>query len=68
MSSIVSLECCNVAHLNVTSIPKHFDQLKVFMINKPVDILSINETRLDYTISNDEITRLMSGGGVAVYV
>ena len=48
------------------------------MINKPVDILSIKETRLDYTISNDEITipdyalfrkdRLMSGGGVAVYI
>ena len=47
------------------------------MINKPVDILSINETRLDSTVSNDEITipnyalfrkdRLF-GGGVAVYI
>ena len=64
-----------LAHLNIALIPKHFDQLKVFIINKPVKILSINETRLDYTISNDEISipdyasfrkdRLRSGGGVS---
>ena len=69
---------CKLAHLNIASNPKHFDQLKVFVINKPVDILSINETRLDNTISNDEVTipryalfrkdRLRSGGCVAVYI
>lgn len=33
-------------HLNITSIPKYIDQLRVYLANKPVDILSINETRL----------------------
>ena len=30
-------------------------QLKVLLLNKPVDIFSINETRLDDTISSEEI-------------
>ena len=44
-----------LAHLNIASIPKHIDQLKVLLLNKPVDIFSINETRLDDTISSEEI-------------
>ena len=67
-----------LAHLNIASIPKHFDELKVLMINRSVDILSINEARLDNTIHDDKITipgyvlfrkdRSRSGGGVALYI
>ena len=44
-----------LAHLNIASIPKHPDELNAFMKDKPVDILSLNETRLDDTIDNDNI-------------
>lgn len=34
-----------VAHLNITSLVKHIDELLVYMHNQPLDILTINETR-----------------------
>ena len=59
----------------VASVPKHLDELKALMVKKPVDIFSINETRLDATISNNEINipgyvlfrkdRSRTGGGVS---
>ena len=67
-----------VAHLNIASIPMHLDELKVLMKDKPVDVLSINETRLDDTIDNEEVRipgynifckdRFRNGGGVALYI
>lgn len=67
-----------LAHLNVTWIPKHFDLLKVLMANKPIDILSINETRLDNSVNDEEIEipdyeifrkdGSRSGGGVVLYM
>lgn len=66
-----------IAHLNITSIPKYIDQLRIYLVNKPVDIFTINETRLDQSISDVEISiqgynlyrkdRCRSGGGVAIY-
>ena len=66
-----------LAHLNIASIPKHLDQLRVLMVNKPVDILSINESRLDGNILNNvnipgyniyRNDRSRRGGGVALYI
>ena len=67
-----------LAHLNIASIPKHIDQLKVLLLNKPVDIFSISETRLDDAISSEEINipgyeifrkdRSRTGGGVVLYI
>ena len=66
-----------LAHLNIASIPKHFDQLRTLMVNKPVDILSVNESRLDGNILNNvnipgyniyRNDRSRRGGGVALYV
>ena len=74
--SLENLKGFRIVHLNITSIPKHIDKLRIYLIKKPVDILSINETRLDESISNDEVgipgynlfrkdrNRL---GGVAIY-
>lgn len=31
--------------LNITSLPKHIDELRVLLADSPVDVLSINETR-----------------------
>ena len=64
--------------MNVASVPKHLVELKVLMMKKPVDIFNINETRLDATISNNEINipgyvlfgkdRSKTGGGVCLYI
>ena len=57
---------------------KHIDQLRIYMLPKTVDILAINETRLDSSILNGEVSipgytlerkdRNRSGGGVALYI
>lgn len=57
--------------------PKYIDQLRLYLINKPVDILGINETRLDDSIDNAEVhiqgynlyrkERNRLGGGVDIY-
>ena len=66
-----------LAALNVTSIPGHIDELRIYMNSKSIDILAINETCLDHTISSGEVTvsgyvlerndRNRDGGGVALY-
>jgi hypothetical protein len=75
--SLENLKGFRIAHLNITSIPKYIDQLRSYLVNKPVDILSINETRLDDSIDNAEVhiqgynlyrkDRCRFGGGVAIY-
>ena len=44
-----------IAALNNTSIPDHIDELQIYMNSKCIDILVVNETRLDHTISNGEV-------------
>ena len=39
-----------VASLNVTSFTKHTDELRIMLSNNPLDVIFINETRLDETI------------------
>ena len=34
---------------------KHFDELLIYMQDKPFDILTLNETRLDNSISDSEV-------------
>ena len=72
-----TLKGFRIAHLNITSIPKYIGQLRIYLVNKPLDILTINETRLDESISNVEVNiqgynlwrkdRCRYGGGVAIY-
>ena len=38
--------------LNVNSLTKHIDELKVYMANKPLDVLVINESKLDLVDSH----------------
>ena len=75
--SLENLKGFRIAHLNITLLPKYIDQLRLYLINKPVDILGINETRLDNSIDNAEVhiqgynlyrkDRNRLGGGVAIY-
>ena len=41
------------AHVNITSLPKHLEELRLFLQEIPFEILSLNETRLDETIQNN---------------
>ena len=45
-----------IASLNLVSLYKHIDQLRIYMLSKTVDILAINETRLDNSIQNGEVS------------
>ena len=66
-----------IALLNVNSLTKHIDELKVFMENKPLDVLAINESKLDL-VDSDWLVNLEGyivhrdrnkhGGGVCFYL
>ena len=63
-----------IASLNIASLPKHIDELRIVMSNNEIDVLAINESRMDSTITNDMILiygyswvgkhRNRSGGGM----
>ena len=67
-----------IACLNINSLPKHIDELRILMQNSPIDILAINETKIDDSFLEDEISlagyhiirkdRNRHGGGVLLYV
>ena len=72
-----SLKVFRVGHPNIASLVRHVDELKVYLEKEPFDVLSINETRLDETISTNMVSipgydiiaknRNRDGGGVAIY-
>ena len=41
-----------IASLNIASLPAHIDELRLFMADKNLDVLAINETRLSDSIDN----------------
>ena len=63
--------------LNITSLPKHIDEICVLLATKNFDILALNETRLDHSIPDDLVNipnydiirndRNRNGGGVCIY-
>ena len=46
-----------LAHLNVRSIIKHIDELKLLLQDKPFDILSVSETWLNENIIDGEVVQ-----------
>ena len=70
-----------MASLNINSLLAHIVEFRVFMNESDIDIISINETKLDSTISDNEVyipgyeivrkDRKINGrhgGGVCIYV
>ena len=67
-----------VCHLNVQSLPSCIDELKLWLKDNHFHIITLSETWIDDTISDDEINisgfsierrdRNRHGGGIAVYV
>ena len=67
-----------IASLNVNSLLKHIDELRIMMEKNPLDVLAINESKIDESISDNEVKisgyvacrkdRNRYGGGVLLYV
>ena len=67
-----------IASLNINSLLKHIDELRVCMFNQQLDILAINETKLDSNVPPNLIflegytwisrNRNRFGGGVGFYI
>ena len=67
-----------MAMLNVVSLPKHLDEIRLLLEGQNIDVLALNETRLHATISNEEVhiigydiirlDRDRNGGGVCIYI
>ena len=64
--------------MNINSLTKHIDELRILLFDYSVDIISINETKLDDTIISCEVhipgyefirrDRNRQGGGVGFYI
>ena len=64
--------------LNVASLVKHLDEIRLILLNKKLDVLAINENRLDSTASDGLVSisgynvlrtyRDRNGGGVCIYI
>ena len=67
-----------IMSLNIFTQMKHLEELRVLAGHQKPDILAINETKIDYKISDQEIAidryyverrdRNQFGGGVAMYI
>ena len=44
-----------LASLNINKLTTHIDELRILLTNNDVDILSINETKLDINTSDNEV-------------
>ena len=67
-----------IDNLNVNSLTKHIDEICVLLADYAFDILSINESKIDWSISDFEVfihnytllrrDRTRQGSGVALYI
>ena len=75
---VSKLKGLRIANLNVNSLLKHLDEIRTMLSDYPFDILAINESKIDPSISNSEISiqhysivrldRNRYGGGVVLYI
>ena len=64
--------------LNVVSLPKHLDEIRILLADQSIDVLALNETRLNSSISNGQahirgydvlcLDRDRNGGGVCMHI
>ena len=70
-----------MAVFNINSLLAHLDDLKVFVLDSKIDVLAINETKIDSSVNDNEIylpgfevvrkdssVNGRSGGGVCIYL
>ena len=78
LSSIPNERGFKMAFLNIVSLLKKIDEINFSMTNKFIDLIAINETRLDPSITDNMISldgydvirkdRSRNGGGVCIYL
>ena len=81
ISSLYSSRGFKLGCLNIASLPKHIDELRVFLADFPLHVLCVNETRLDSTVKDsdihivgyeivrrDRVVNGRHGGGVCFYI
>ena len=44
-----------MAALNINSLLAHLDDLKFFVLDSKIDVLAINETKIDSSVNDNEI-------------
>ena len=44
-----------LAALNINSLTAHIEELRVLLADRPIDVLAINETKLDGNVSDNEV-------------
>ena len=64
--------------LNIVSLPKYIDEIRILLAKQDLDIVALNETRLDDMLSDDLMSvhnydlirtdRNRQGGGVCLYI
>ena len=69
---------CIIANLNINSLPNKFEEVKEWLNGDAIDILSLQETKIDRTFPNSHFhvngfklfrrDRVKGGGGIAVFV
>ena len=45
-----------MASLNIVSLNKHIDELGAVLVNSPLEVMAVNETRLDESIPDELIS------------
>ena len=73
-----NIKSLRIASLNVNSIVKHIDEMRILLESKSIDILLIHESKIDDTVLDNEIyisdykiirnDRNRNGGGVIMYL
>ena len=64
--------------VNINSLLKHVDELRLMLPNSKIGVLAINESKIDSTVTESEISilgynllrrdRNRFGGGVVIYI
>ena len=77
-SPFSKLKGFKIGQINIASLVKHHDELLVYMQSKSLDVLTVNETRLDISVLDCEVEipgydivrldRNRIGGGVAIFI
>lgn len=78
LQDVVKLKGFKLASLNINSLLKHIDEIRIILANSSFDILAINESKIDDLIPDTEINilgynlirndRNRAGGGVVLYI
>ena len=53
--NISNLKGLKIANLNINSLLKYIDEIRILLSDNPFDILAINETKIDSSILDAEI-------------